>query len=215
MHDVKISALVLAALAATGCPSSDDPVLGGDVVGRWRQLPNAASEPLADPAVTEFRADGTYEVTGGEYSDTGTWEVDGELITMTTDKAGLLGPLEVSFRATPDRLQMPAHIPDGDADGFVGTWRSTGNVTVTWEGQTAMALGEATLAIRADGTASQRHAVEVVGSTEPPPPPVEHDGTWRAVGDDIVITLDPETDDEFVLPLRLEDGVLGATAERI
>lgn len=212
MHVVKISALVLAALAATGCPSSDEPSLGGDVVGRWRTLPNAAADdPQADPAVTEFRADGTYEVTGGAGPDTGTWEVDGDLITVTSDEAGLVGPIAYSFQATADRLRLPAYTPEGDHDGFVGTWHNTVNLTVTWEGQTSTALGEGTLAIRADGTASQRYDVEVVGAPEQPPPPEEDEGTWRAVGDDIVITLDSE----LVLPLRLEDGVLAPTAERI
>ncbi len=185
-------------LAACGGGSG---LLGGDVVGQWRELPNATDDappPVAERELFEFAADGTFVERAGEQGDpsTGTFTTDGGQLTITEDDTGDTSSLP--YLATSDRFVFGALVPDGTVDGFVGTWTA---VTHSQDGD-----GMTTLVLDADATA---HSESVFGTEVQ-----AFDGTWRSVGDDLELDLDG---DSITLTLRatLIDGVLGTAYERL
>lgn len=192
--------LLLISLAAACDGGGDGSLLGGDPVGQWRELPNATDddppEPVAERQVLEFTADGIWNEVG-DPDERGTWEVDGGNLILTEE--GFTGSFTVPFRARGDRFVISALIPDGAVDSFIGDW--TGSV-IGEDGPLTF-----TLTLNADMTATTFTDRGIEQETR--------NGTWRNVGDDIVVTTMPQPNLTLNMRLSLVGGVLGSPYERL
>lgn len=189
-------AVALFLVAVTACGSQD--VLGGDVTGKWRALPNATAEQPTPPAERdqlEFGADGGYSATIQGIPVAGTYATtDGELALTVNGNT-----TRTSYAAGSDRFVLAAYAPVGAVDGMVGLWSNT------LEAGDQLLVTD--LDVRADGTASYiEHHTEGQAA--------ERSGSWRAIGDDLELELGVEPS---VLHIRktLALGVLGDPYERM
>lgn len=194
------------AFLTVACGSGDgSPLLGGDPVGRWRELPNAADPeppPVEQRDLLEFAADGTFIArTGAGVESTGTWDSYDGLLVITEDGDASVG---VPYHASADRLLLVALVPAGAVEGVIGTWTATADGVE--EGQPSTVV--TTLVLRSDNTASMRFDREL-GEDE------AFDATWSNVGSDFRIEFLPSENFIFDLNLSLVDGVLGSPYERL
>lgn len=194
---------VLIPLAA--CTDDGDaasPTLGGDVVGRWRALPNATDSAPApapeDRHLVEFKDDGSYTDMYGPDLWTGRYQIDAGDIALTED--GETSTIVLPFRATEDWFVLGALMPSGAADGAAGTWIGSAD-----DGYQRMDL---TLALQADATATADYDYEKDDD-------LHLEGAWRQIGDDVeaIMTYDGIYTVRF--KMRLCEGVLGTVYERL
>jgi hypothetical protein len=200
---VKICVFVMLASFVVACDGGGEGgLLGGDVVGSWRLLPNAADDDpppaIADRHVLEFAADGTYiERERGDMS-TGTYQLDaGTLVITEDDREGFFA---LPYRASGNRLVLGALVPEGGADGIVGTWVGSS--------RSDEERIDVTLELSADASARIAYDFQVQQDEV-------FEGSWRAVGNDVEIVVMPQENFTFRFHVTLVEGVLGTAYERI
>lgn len=201
-----LALLPLAFLVACGDDGGGAGTLGGDVVGAWRELPNATDDDppaaVGDRPVWTFGADGSMSLVTPDETETGSYTLDGGDLTLLPAGGGTDDALIVPYRATGDRLVLGAFLPVGDADGMVGTWTAR----VTSQGEPR----DITLTIRADMTTT--YAADGVSATAED---YSYDGTWRAIGDDLELLLMPQPNFTLHMRASLVDGVIGSPHEKL
>lgn len=208
MRTLALAALLPLALLTVACSGDDGPPLGGDVVGQWRELPNATDDdppPAIDErAILTFFADGTVTraSNAGDIPEPATYEVSGgELTLHTTDGEGTTHTSTMPYFASDTRFVLGALIPAGEVDGLVGTW--TGTVT---NDDVVRTLN---IELRADNTATYNSDSSVDEND------VTFTGTWRSVGDDLELVLVPEENVTLHLRATRVGSALGSAYERI
>ncbi|MEJ7600633.1 MAG: hypothetical protein WKG01_22190 [Kofleriaceae bacterium] len=195
---MRSSLLCLLILSLVGC--KDDPTaLGGDVVGTWRELPNATDDDppeIAERQLLEFTSSGTVIETENDVSEMSTYDAGDGMLTMTADDGASVA---LPYLATSNRLVIGALVPDGDQDGFVGTW--TGN---------SSAAGESIdLTIKLDASMTAQVDYDRSVSEDD-----SYTGTWRAIGDDLEVTFMVEVFTVHMRATRVGDA-LGTAYERL
>jgi hypothetical protein len=147
---------------------------GGDVVGAWGN-----GDP-DDPYVIEFRDDGTYEATEEDEIETGTWEADGDDLTLISDEDG--DSYRAPYVVDGELLMVAAALPDGDVDGVVGTWRADIRQT-----EDALAIETAVaFVIDADGTGGLSYDSSDDERDQ------AYEGTWVLGAGDLAFTFEAE-----------------------
>ena len=195
---MRSSLLCLLLLSLVAC-KDDDPTLGGDVVGTWRELPHATDDDppeIAERHLLEFTSSGTAIETENGDSEMATYVADDGVLTITDEEGDIVG---LPYLATSSRLVMGALVPDGDPDGFVGTWSGTSSV------------GTGTMTITVDLDAAMTAQIEYDRSFDEDD---SYAGTWRAVGDDLEIAFMVEAITVRIRATRVGD-VLGTAYERL
>lgn len=133
---------VLVVLAVSACAVEPTlPPPDHELIGTWRLVPTRSDVPIEKREVLVFGADGRYTKQTQRGADAGSFEIDGNGVTILP---GAGGWISTGFAVTPDRLIFDALFPTSDIDGLVGTWsgtQSTADVTSVLE-----------LELRADGT---------------------------------------------------------------
>lgn len=163
--------LVVAATPGLAACGSDG---GGDVVGEWGN-----GDP-DDPYVIAFRDDGTFEATEEDEIETGTWETDGDRLTLVADDTGDL--YGAPYVIEGDLLMVAAALPDGDVDGVVGTWRA--DIAEIRDGvaiETAVAF-----VVAAGGTG------DLTYDSSDDERDRAYEGTWVLEADDLAFTFEAE-----------------------
>jgi hypothetical protein len=201
------SLFVLASLAA--CGGGNGNLLGGDPVGRWRQLPNLADDdpppPVEERHILEFLADGTMvEIDGPGDEEFGTWEIDGDELVMIQD--GETQAFRMPYRADSDTFVFGALTPVGSTNRGIGTWTATVDDFSTEEAGDALTV---TLDIRPDNTATVDY--DFTGSREDE----TYEGTWVSEGDDFRVIVMPEENVTINMMSTFVDGVMGTPYERL
>jgi hypothetical protein len=200
--------LFFVASVAVACGGGDgSDLLGGDVTGTWRAVPNQADddppEPVEDRFTMEFAADGTYTETESGRVNSGTWSTADGQLSLTED--GDTEAFTLPYHAGATRMVFGALVPAGDVDGPFGSWTATlpdsneegerGEVTTTYE-------------IRSDNTATISFD-RTVDEDE------SYDGTWTRVGDDFRITVEPQENFTVNVHMSFADGLMGTLLEKI
>ena len=197
-------AFAILLLGFTGCIGDGDAsTLGGDIVGRWRILPNTAADdppdPIADRQVLQFNADNSYTESENGRTTTGSYTIEnGELELLGQDETE---GVRVPYLATNDRFVFGVLLrPEGSADDFVGTWTATIGTPEDVSTLTIDLAADLTSQVEYDDAA---RAGQV------------YDGTWRAVNDDLEVEYMPQ--ENFTVHIRATRvaGVLGTAYERI
>lgn len=141
-----------------GPPPGEDP---GDLVGTWHHAgERGQSETWRMGADGSFHYERTAEdgatfVLQGEYSvDDDTIHTVGEY----PDTPGTTVVSELTFYAGPDRASIPAYVPLGDNDGWVGSWTMRYHNRLVHDdgGPDTLEGGEEVVDLRTDGSASWR-----------------------------------------------------------
>jgi hypothetical protein len=200
--------LFFVASVAVACGGSDgSDLLGGDVTGTWRLVPNLADddppEPVEDRFTMEFAADGSYTETENGRVNSGTWSTADGQLSLIED--GETEAFSLPYHAGATRMMFGALVPAGDVDGPFGSWTATipdfneegerGEVTTTFE-------------LRADTTATISYD-RTVDEDE------TYEGTWTRVGDDFRITVMPADNFTVNMHMSFADGLMGTVLEKI
>src|SRR5690349_19948941 len=112
------SLLILPLFFLAGCPGPS----GDDLVGTWQQVQTANDDPTDRETLT-INDDGSYsraDTTGT--LDTGTYDVDGDRVTIHASANGETHEIEEGYVVVGDQLAVGTLTPDGDVDGLVGSW---------------------------------------------------------------------------------------------
>lgn len=160
--------LSLLLLAACPGPSNDD------LVGTWQQVQTANDDPV-DRETLVLNDDGTYsraDTTGT--LDTGTFDIDGDRVTIHADANGEQHVIEEGFVVIGDQLAVGTLTPDGAVDGLVGSWHGE----LHQDGDTTTL----DFALHADSSMHYHANSTSDGETD-------LDGTWRDEGGDLIITV--------------------------
>jgi hypothetical protein len=170
-------------IAACAAPSPASLTNVDDLVGTWRFLPHDPSRtPVEERELVELRADGHYTITNRHGPQSGTFELDGNELTIYSPSGSWIS---TGVAASADRLLTDAVFrTDGSAD-LVGTWtgtQSSPQVTTTIE-----------LELRPDGTAHVRQTGSLSGDDQ---------ATWQLEDPFAILTFtDPVRERAFpVLP---------------
>lgn len=161
---------ILPIVFLAGCPgpSSDD------LVGTWQQVQTANDDPSERETLT-INDDGTYSRADTATTlDTGTYDVDGDRVTIHADAFGEHHDIEEGFVVIGDQLAVGTLTPDGSVDGLVGSWHGDlhqdgGTTTLDFD-------------LHADGSLDY-HA----NSTEDGE--LTLSGTWRDEAGDLILTV--------------------------
>jgi hypothetical protein len=110
----KLMSLSFAVALVTGCGGEGGN--GEELVGTW------TGDTFFGPVAMTFDADGTIEMSADGEIATGTWEADGERLTLE----GL--PFDAQrmtsrYTVDGDLFMFASLAPDGETDGVVGTWQ--------------------------------------------------------------------------------------------
>jgi hypothetical protein len=136
---------LLLSLLAAGCSDG----ASGPAVGSWQHYdPRDGS---ADYVLT-LAGDGDWEsvAVDGDTSS-GTWEVDGDELTVSWTGDDGLSSRSATYHADDDVLLLLALVPDGEVDGLVGRWRGHEHLAPAGTGTVDITQ---LLVVNADGTAS-------------------------------------------------------------
>jgi hypothetical protein len=169
MRSLPIFAFASLVLAA-GCPGPSN----DDLVGTWQQVQTANDDPV-DRETLVLNDDGTYSRadTSGTL-DTGTFDTDGDRVTIHANANGEQHEIEEGFVVAGDQLAVGTLTPDGDVDGLVGSWHGElhqDGATTTLDFDLH---ADSSMHYHADSTSE--------GATD-------LDGTWRDEGGDLIITV--------------------------
>lgn len=167
-----LRALLLLAVSACGVESPLPPP-DHELIGTWRFVPTRSTTAVEEREVLVFGADGHYSMTDPRSAKTGTFEIAGNDVTITSSAGDWI---TTSYAATHDRLIVDALLPAGETDGLVGTWvgaQSTSKSTSVME-----------LELRADGTG---HLLQTGSWSD------DVSATWLRADPYAVITFDGAT----------------------
>jgi hypothetical protein len=165
---------LLSVTVMTGCPGDDGGSDPDDLVGTWQEVQTALGDP-SERETLVVNADGTYarsDTTGP--LDTGSYDADSHRVTIHATANGESHEIDQGYLIDGDQLAFGTLVPDGTADGLVGTWhgeyvQDSESIVVDID------LG-------ASGSATY-HA----NSTEEGE--IDFTGTWEEQGSDVVIVL--------------------------
>lgn len=163
--------LIISACAVEPAPSPPPPDHG--LIGTWRYVPVRADVAIDQRQVLVFGADGRYSMTDPRSAEAGTFEIEGDDVTISSSARGWI---RTNYAVTPDRLIVDALLPTGETDGLVGTWsgaQSTEQETSVLE-----------LELRADGTG---HLVQTGSASD------DVNATWIEDEPYTVITFEGRT----------------------
>ena len=183
----------------------DDP---GDLVGTWRyEGEGGAGESWVLTDERTFRYDRTGE-DGSTLALEGSYRVEGDTLHFDgtyVDQPGTSLVSEMTFFAGGDRASIPAYVPVGDHDGWVGRWTMRYHNRLVYDDGRPDAIGaggEEVLDLRDDGSGSWRLTFD--DDTEPQ----LLEGTWEE-GEGSVDFIQVEDDLEFPWSFpTLGDGAL-------
>lgn len=192
---IMAAGLGLATVLAGACGGGDD---AGALVGTW-QTTDPDTGDVTNTLTLEDGGNFTLvEVEDGNRTTTGTYEADGETMTMHgTDSDGVTADLDFSYYVNDTSFMLGALLPQGDVSGVVGTWK--GHVKAVSDSPDDTPLDETdTYDLQDDGSVSL-HAVT-------PDQTLDITGTWVMDGADAVTATFEQDGFTINIHMQLLDG---------
>jgi hypothetical protein len=153
-----------------GCPGPS----GDDLVGTWQQVQTANDDPTDRETLT-INDDGTYSRADTTSTlDTGTYDVDGDRVTIHASANGETHEIEEGYVVVGDKLAVGTLTPDGSVDGLIGAWHGDLHQD---GGTTSLDFN-----LHADGSLEYHSESTEDGQ-------LDLTGTWRDEAGDLILTV--------------------------